>query len=453
MNAGWQEQVIQCARPCIEELAQRMKAGAEADCPVAVCGDPHPPGELKASIYVNVDADCHIYLGATAFYACYVELGTRPHVITSHSGRQLHNHCTGQFFGKTVHHPGATPSPFLRPQCYKDWGDLSKPRVVRDLGHHWECSECKVDGPAPTAAQRKNRVYEEAIYAWKHNSTGIRAAMMEISAGRVCTGSEVDCRDARAIIEHFKTGTTSAPTLYRGFNFTPRQAEKFLANKKVGSVFTDPVSSYSRDPRVAEGFAKGDLSLSSTEGKTVHVGFRLKGAKSVNIETVANTGFDFEKEHLLATGKFKVIARRENIDEAGHTEVEIDIEQVKTATPKVSVKDNFALNIKKHEATQKKLTTHDNLKLTLANKKAALESSSHSDSLRRRSMRLSRRSRFLRKSRRSPPRRKHKSRRSPPRRKHKSRRLQRCLRVLLLRLLTPPRALMLRLTACSGQTQ
>ena len=48
-----------------------------------------------------------------AAYAPYVELGTRPHVITAVNAKVLANKKTGQIFGKIVHHPGTRANPFL----------------------------------------------------------------------------------------------------------------------------------------------------------------------------------------------------------------------------------------------------------------------------------------------------------------------------------------------------
>lgn len=46
-------------------------------------------------------------------YAAAVETGTRPHLITTNKLHGLANKRTGQFFGRTVHHPGTRPNPFM----------------------------------------------------------------------------------------------------------------------------------------------------------------------------------------------------------------------------------------------------------------------------------------------------------------------------------------------------
>lgn len=48
-------------------------------------------------------------------YAAAVEFGTRPHTIVAKNGKVLANKRTGQFFGKTVNHPGTRAQPYLTP--------------------------------------------------------------------------------------------------------------------------------------------------------------------------------------------------------------------------------------------------------------------------------------------------------------------------------------------------
>ena len=48
-------------------------------------------------------------------YAANVEYGTKPHLIVAKNKKVLANRRTGQFFGKSVNHPGTRPYPMLRP--------------------------------------------------------------------------------------------------------------------------------------------------------------------------------------------------------------------------------------------------------------------------------------------------------------------------------------------------
>lgn len=64
---------------------------------------------------------------AEAKYAAAVETGTKPHIIRAR-GRVLANTRTGQFFGKTVHHPGTRAQPYMRPAV-----DESKDEIIRNF--------------------------------------------------------------------------------------------------------------------------------------------------------------------------------------------------------------------------------------------------------------------------------------------------------------------------------
>ncbi len=44
-----------------------------------------------------------------------VEHGTRPHEITAHGPWPLYSAPRGRAFGRTVHHPGTAPHPFIAP--------------------------------------------------------------------------------------------------------------------------------------------------------------------------------------------------------------------------------------------------------------------------------------------------------------------------------------------------
>lgn len=112
------------------------------------------PGTLKRSIVVRKNAKKKLsYLVGTgkAFYGHFVEWGTQAHTITAGRHRahrfpkwmagkdrkraqsqmpgMLADSTTGQFFGKTVHHPGARKHPFLVPAL-----ESSKADMVRKFG-------------------------------------------------------------------------------------------------------------------------------------------------------------------------------------------------------------------------------------------------------------------------------------------------------------------------------
>lgn len=72
-----------------------------------------------------------------AFYAAWVEKGTRPHIIKARNAKSLAFIRTGgggMNFRRKVHHPGAIAKPFLEP-AYEDQRDAALERVktyIRD---------------------------------------------------------------------------------------------------------------------------------------------------------------------------------------------------------------------------------------------------------------------------------------------------------------------------------
>lgn len=83
---------------------------------------PHQGGELKASIEHHLEAHTLI-VHAHASYSAFVELGTRPHIISAQGPWPLWSPVTNRHFGHTVHHPGTRPQPFLRTALYRVRGE------------------------------------------------------------------------------------------------------------------------------------------------------------------------------------------------------------------------------------------------------------------------------------------------------------------------------------------
>jgi hypothetical protein len=128
-----------------ERLGPDITADAIRYAPVGPSTPGPPPregGELRDSISFRLDGH-RLIVEASAPYAAYVELGTRPHIIRPHprvrggwtgpyTGRpgvgqhSLHWSEGGMdFFAWLVHHPGTRAEPFLRPALYKVRGDDS----------------------------------------------------------------------------------------------------------------------------------------------------------------------------------------------------------------------------------------------------------------------------------------------------------------------------------------
>lgn len=106
----------------VQRAGEIVQQGAKRRCPVSPHGSGgHPSGFLRSSIGLTVGLDDRgvvaAEVGTTAFYAAFVEFGTKPHVIrarpggmlvfTGSDGRTVHT--------KEVHHPGTVAQPYLRP--------------------------------------------------------------------------------------------------------------------------------------------------------------------------------------------------------------------------------------------------------------------------------------------------------------------------------------------------
>lgn len=88
---------------------------------------PRKTGNLGRSIRVTAHTAQSVTVAATANYAAYVELGTRPHEITPVAARvlawggtrrlsgALRSGAKPTHFAMRVHHPGTKPHPYLLP--------------------------------------------------------------------------------------------------------------------------------------------------------------------------------------------------------------------------------------------------------------------------------------------------------------------------------------------------
>lgn len=125
-------------RPVLQQI--QLRAIREAKLKV-----PRKTGNLGRSIHPGSLTPNFAIVEATANYAAYVELGTRPHVIrprtksilawpATPAGRRLSGRARtatragangGMAFARLVHHPGTKPQPYLLPGAVE---------AVRQLG-------------------------------------------------------------------------------------------------------------------------------------------------------------------------------------------------------------------------------------------------------------------------------------------------------------------------------
>ena len=112
MEPGWEQEALAAwDRLADTRLGPDIRDDAKRYAPVRT-------GELRDSIGHHMEGHTLI-VEASAPYAAYVEMGTRPHTITAHGDYSLHNAGTDEYFGREVYHPGTPPQPFLRPALYR----------------------------------------------------------------------------------------------------------------------------------------------------------------------------------------------------------------------------------------------------------------------------------------------------------------------------------------------
>jgi hypothetical protein len=113
--------------PVGRDLARRGEIGAQSAkrrCPVSPDGSHGRPsgytrskigwelGRDEQGLYVDVASPAETPDGGPL--GLFIEVGTEPHVITSHGPYPLRDR-KGNVFGRRVQHPGTDPQPHLRP--------------------------------------------------------------------------------------------------------------------------------------------------------------------------------------------------------------------------------------------------------------------------------------------------------------------------------------------------
>jgi hypothetical protein len=120
---GWERIVFGATTPAMERGANIVADGQRRRIPVSDDGsNGRPAGYARDHIDVHRGADAlgpYWDIGSDATtpsgypYPLGLELGTRPHVITSHGNYPLRSK-SGQVFGHSVNHPGTHPYPWCR---------------------------------------------------------------------------------------------------------------------------------------------------------------------------------------------------------------------------------------------------------------------------------------------------------------------------------------------------
>lgn len=94
---------------------------------------PRKTGNLGRSIRLGAVSSTMAETIATADYAAYVELGTKPHIIVPRNAQALAFRPSrgGQvIFAKRVRHPGTRPQPYMLPGAQKALDDLGVESII-----------------------------------------------------------------------------------------------------------------------------------------------------------------------------------------------------------------------------------------------------------------------------------------------------------------------------------
>lgn len=123
LDPRWAATLYAAGEPALELAAVRVAAGQKRRIPVSLDGsNGRAAGYAKSRIHVergrdsvspfwDVGSDAVTPTGYN--YPLGLELGTRPHTITSHGDYPLRDK-HGRIFGRTVQHPGTRPYPWCR---------------------------------------------------------------------------------------------------------------------------------------------------------------------------------------------------------------------------------------------------------------------------------------------------------------------------------------------------
>jgi hypothetical protein len=122
-EAGWEARILSMGEPALNEAAAIVEEGQRQRIPVSRDGSHgRPAGYARSRIHTSRGRDAqgpYRDVGSDATtpdgfpYPLALELGTRPHTITSHGDYPLRAK-DGRVFGKTVQHPGNPPMPWCR---------------------------------------------------------------------------------------------------------------------------------------------------------------------------------------------------------------------------------------------------------------------------------------------------------------------------------------------------
>ncbi len=83
-------------------------------------------GNLRQNIRAHLITKTRAEVVSNAPYSLFVEEGTSPHIISVKNKKVLADKRAGEFYGKTVHHPGTRPNPFMHRAVEKSMARINE---------------------------------------------------------------------------------------------------------------------------------------------------------------------------------------------------------------------------------------------------------------------------------------------------------------------------------------
>lgn len=123
---AWQQAPMRLANEvhvAIQKTVLKVEANAKREAPV---NKRTAGGNLRQSIRSSMSGPASGVVEVGSEYGLYVHEGTKPHMIRAKNRRSLANTRTGQFFGRTVNHPGTRANPFLQRAVDVSEGDIDQ---------------------------------------------------------------------------------------------------------------------------------------------------------------------------------------------------------------------------------------------------------------------------------------------------------------------------------------
>jgi HK97 gp10 family phage protein len=104
------EETLNQISDAVKKSARSIQSAALKEAPV---NKRSGGGNLRQNIRTHMLTKTKAEIVSNAPYSLFVEEGTSPHIISVRNKKVLANKRAGEFYGKTVRHPGTKPNPFM----------------------------------------------------------------------------------------------------------------------------------------------------------------------------------------------------------------------------------------------------------------------------------------------------------------------------------------------------